>query len=150
VTVPPSSPASVSRRTVIKHAGLAAAALAGLSACTTYGSGGGTPSSAPTGGGATSAGAGATVKTADIPVGGGKIFADLSAVVTQPTAGEFKAFSSICTHQNCPVTEVTDTINCNCHGSKFSITDGSVVTPPATQALAAKRVSVEGEDLTIA
>ena len=71
-------------------------------------------------------------------------------MVTQPTAGEFKAFSSICTHQNCPVTEVTDTITCNCHGSKFSITDGSVVNPPATQALAAKQVSVEGEDLTIA
>jgi nitrite reductase/ring-hydroxylating ferredoxin subunit len=150
VTALSSSPAPVSRRTVIKHAGLAAAALAGLSACTNYGSGGGTPSGAPTGGGATTAGAGATVKTADIPVGGGKIFADLSAVVTQPTAGQFKAFSSICTHQNCPVTEVTDTINCNCHGSKFSITDGSVVNPPATQALAAKQVSVEGGDLTIA
>ena len=150
MTALPSSPAPVSRRTVIKHAGLAAAALAGLSACTNYGSGGGTPSSAPTGGGATSAGAGATIKTADIPVGGGKIFADVSAVVTQPTAGEFKAFSSICTHQNCPVTEVTDTINCNCHGSRFSITDGSVINPPATQALAAKQVSVEGEDLTIA
>jgi Rieske Fe-S protein len=152
VTALPPSPAAaaLSRRTVIKHAGLAAAALAGLSACTNYGSGGGTPSGVPTGGGATSAGAGGTVKTADIPVGGGKIFADLSAVVTQPTAGEFKAFSSICTHQNCPVTEVTDTINCNCHGSKFSITDGSVVNPPATQALAAKQVSVAGEDLTIA
>jgi nitrite reductase/ring-hydroxylating ferredoxin subunit len=149
VTALPSSPSSLSRRTVIKHAGLAAAALASLSACTNYGSGGGTPSSAPTGGGATSTGAGATIKTADIPVGGGKIFADLSAVVTQPTAGEFKAFSSICTHQNCPVTEVTDTINCNCHGSKFSITDGAVLNPPATQALAAKQVSVEGEDLTI-
>ena len=71
-------------------------------------------------------------------------------MVTQPTAGEFKAFSSICTHQNCPVTEVTDTINCNCHGSRFAITDGSVINPPATQALAAKQVSVEGEDLTIA
>ena len=150
MTALPSSPAPVSRRTVIKHAGLAAVALAGLSACTNYGSGGGTPSSAPTGGGATSAGAGATIKTADIPVGGGKIFADVSAVVTQPTAGEFKAFSSICTHQNCPVTEVTDTINCNCHGSRFSITDGSVLNPPATQALAAKQVSVEGDDLTIA
>jgi Rieske Fe-S protein len=151
VTTLPSSPdaAALSRRTVLKHAGLAAAALAGLSACTSYGAGGGTPSSAPAGGGATTAGS-ATAKVAEIPVGGGKIFADLSAVVTQPTAGEFKAFSSICTHQNCPVTEVTDTINCNCHGSKFSITDGSVLTPPATQALAAKQVSVDGDELTVA
>jgi len=149
VTTLPSSPAAaaLSRRTVIKHAGLAAAALAGLSACTSYGPGGGTPSSAP----ATSAGGGgATAKTADIPVGGGKIFADIQAVVTQPTAGEFKAFSSICTHQNCPVTEVTDTINCNCHGSRFSITDGSVVNPPATQPLGTKTVTVEGDSLTVA
>ena len=148
--------AVLSRRTVIKHAGLAAAALAGLSACTTYGSGG-TPSNAPAttaGGGATSTGGasaagGATAKTADIPVGGGKIFADIQAVVTQPTAGEFKAFSSICTHQSCPVAAVTDTINCDCHGSKFSITDGSVVNPPATQPLAAKTVTVEGNSLTV-
>ena len=106
-----------SRRTVIKHAGLAAAALAGLSACTNYGAG--TPSSA----GhecrwrrderRRQAPADATATTADIPVGGGKIFADIQAVITQPTAGEFKAFSSICTHQNCPVADVTDTINCN-------------------------------------
>lgn len=147
----PDAPA-LSRRTVIKHAGLAATALAGLSACTNYGApGGGATSSAPApsgSGGATSAVA-ATAKTADIPVGGGKIFADIQAVVTQPTAGEFKAFSSICTHQNCPVADVTDTINCNCHGSKFSLADGSVVNPPAAQPLAAKTVTVDGDNLTV-
>ena len=122
----------------------------------------GTPSSAPAtsaGGGATSAGGGsatsaggggaATATTADIPVGGGKIFADIQAVITQPTAGEFKAFSSICTHQNCPVAEVTDTINCTCHGSKFSITDGSVVNPPATNPLGERTVTVDGDKLTV-
>ncbi len=150
-----SDAAALSRRTVIKHAGLAAAALAGLSACTNYGSGGGTPSSAPAtsaGGGATSAAGGggaATATTADIPVGGGKIFADIQAVITQPTEGEFKAFSSICTHQNCPVTEVTDTINCSCHGSKFSIADGSVLNPPATNPLGERTVTVDGDDLTV-
>jgi Rieske Fe-S protein len=137
---------------VIKHAGLAAAALAGLSACTNYRSGGATPSSAPaTSAPATSAAGGpATATTAEIPVGGGKIFADIQAVITQPTAGQFKAFSSICTHQNCPVTDVTDTINCNCHGSRFSIVDGSVVNPPATQPLGERTVTVEGDNLTVA
>ena len=103
------------------------------------------------GGSATSAGGGgaATATTADIPVGGGKIFADIQAVITQPTAGEFKAFSSICTHQNCPVADVTDTINCTCHGSKFSITDGSVVNPPATNPLGERTVTVDGENLTV-
>jgi len=132
----------ISRRTAIMQAGLAAAALAGLSGCTNYGASE-TPSSAPSAAGPLSA------KAADIPVGGGKIFADAQAVITQPSAGEFKAFTSICTHAQCPVFDVTDTINCNCHGSKFSITDGSVVKDPATTPLAAKTVTVDGDDLTI-
>ena len=71
-----------------------------------------------------------TVKAADIPVGSGKVFPDAQTVITQPKAKEFKAFSSICTHQGCQVDAVTTTINCPCHGSKYSITDGSVVNPP--------------------
>ena len=160
---PTTHPPSLSRRTVIKQAGLAAAALAGLSACTNYGAPTAEPSAAPTAepsaaptssgggasGGATSQ-AGGLAKTSDIPVGSGKIFAEAQAVVTQPTAGEFKAFTSICTHQQCPVVEVTDTINCKCHGSKFSITDGSVVNPPAPSPLAAKTVTVSGEEISVA
>ena len=83
-------------------------------------------------------------------MGSGKIFADAQTVITQPTAGEFKAFTSICTHQQCPVAEVTDTINCKCHGSKFSITDGSVVNPPAPSPLAAKTVTVSGDEISVA
>jgi Rieske Fe-S protein len=70
------------------------------------------------------------------------IFAEQNVVVTQPTEGEFRAFDNICTHLNCPVTDVTDTINCNCHGSKFSIEDGSVVSKPAEKPLPAKQVTV--------
>jgi nitrite reductase/ring-hydroxylating ferredoxin subunit len=172
----PTTATPLSRRAVIKHAGLAAAALAGLSACTNYGAPTAAPSSAP----ATSAGAGATqsasggatetasgratqtasggatesagglAKTSEIPVGSGKIFPEVQTVITQPTAGEFKAFTSICTHQQCPVVEVTDTINCKCHGSKFSITDGSVVSPPAPSPLAAKAVTVDGDTIRVA
>ena len=151
--------APLSRRTVIKNVGFAAAALAGLSGCTNYGAPTAAPSSqAPSAtsgpgsatSGQSSAAAGATAKTADIPVGSGKIFPDIQAVITQPQEGEFKAFSSICTHQQCPVAEVTDTINCKCHGSKYSITDGSVVNPPAPQPLAAKTVTVDGDNLIVA
>lgn len=89
--------------------------------------------------------------TADIPVGGGKIFKDEQVVVTQPTDGEFKAFTSICTHQKCPVANVSDgTINCTCHGSRFSITDGSVTKPPATQPLAEKKITVSGNSILLA
>jgi nitrite reductase/ring-hydroxylating ferredoxin subunit len=137
----------VTRRTLIIRGGLCVLALGTLSACTNYGSGSGTPSQA----GSTSAGTGAGVSTAkaDIPVGSGKIFAEAQTVITQPKSGQFKAFTAICTHQQCTVAEVTDTINCNCHGSKFSITDGSVVNGPAQNPLAAKTVTASGDKLTV-
>jgi nitrite reductase/ring-hydroxylating ferredoxin subunit len=147
----PTDSLPISRRTVIMNAGLAAAALAGLSSCTTYGSGPVTePAPANTSGGATGgAGSGLTATAADIPVGSGKVFPDAQAVITQPKQGDFKAFSAICTHQNCPVANVTDTINCECHGSKYSITDGSVVNPPATRPLDTKTINVDGDTLTV-
>jgi nitrite reductase/ring-hydroxylating ferredoxin subunit len=123
-----------------------------LSACTNYGAPTtGEPTGAATSpGGGTTSQAGGLAKTSEIPVGSGKIFADAQTVITQPTAGEFKAFTSICTHQQCQVAEVTDTIDCKCHGSKFSITDGSVVNPPAQSPLAAKNVTVEGDTVSVA
>jgi Rieske Fe-S protein len=87
-------------------------------------------------------------RTDEIPVGGGKVFADRKIVVTQPEQGEFKAFSAICTHQNCTVANVSDqTINCNCHGSKFSITDGAVENGPATRPLPAEQITVTGNSI---
>ncbi len=98
----------------------------------------------------------ALAKLSDIPVGGGKIFESDNVVVTQPTAGTFKAFSATCTHKSCIVKTVTDgLINCPCHGSQFSIKDGSVVTPArglakdAMQPLPAKTVTVTGNDLSV-
>jgi Rieske Fe-S protein len=96
-------------------------------------------------------GAGGIAKTSEIKVGGGKIFADDGVVITQPTKGEFKAFSNVCTHQGCPVAEVAGgTINCTCHGSKFSIEDGSVKGGPAKKGLAEKEITVEGKNITLA
>ena len=138
----------ISRRTVIMNSGLAAAALAGLSSCTTYGTG--TQPSAPASGqGSGGSGQGVTAKSAEIPVGSGKVFPDAQTVVTQPKKGQFKAFSAVCTHQGCIVNAVTNTINCPCHGSKYSITDGSVVNPPATQPLAPKTIKVSGGNVVV-
>lgn len=86
---------------------------------------------------------------ADVPEGGGVILGEAGLVVTQPTTGEFKAFSSTCTHQACQVTGVTETIDCVCHGSKFSLTDGSVVQGPATEPLAEKPVEVRGQRIVL-
>ena len=142
----------LSRRRLIRNTGLSALAIGGLSACTNYGAQPAAPATSAGSGGASdpaSGAGGSAIAKADIPVGGGKIFADLQAVVTQPASGEFKAFTSVCTHQGCTVAEVVQTINCTCHGSKFSITDGSVVSGPATAPLAAKNVAANGDNLTV-
>jgi Rieske Fe-S protein len=83
-------------------------------------------------------------------VGGGVILDDADYVITQPARGEFKAFSKICTHQNCPVTEIADgSINCKCHGSRFSIEDGSVQNGPATRPLPEAEVTVAGNQVVV-
>jgi Rieske Fe-S protein len=92
----------------------------------------------------------ALTSTSAIQVGGGKIFADQEVVVTQPAAGQFKCFTAVCSHQGCLVSSVSDgTINCDCHGSQYSIEDGSVVTGPATFALAEEPIEVAGDSITL-
>jgi Rieske Fe-S protein len=91
----------------------------------------------------------AVAKTSDIPEGSGVIFEDASVVITQPVAGTFNGFSNICTHQGCPLFDVTETINCNCHGSQFSIEDGSVVSGPAEKPLPTQGLVVSGNDITL-
>ena len=88
--------------------------------------------------------------TSEVPVGGGKIYTAEKVVVTQPTQGQFKAFSAICTHQGCPVSKIEgEDIDCTCHGSKFSIKDGSVVEGPAKQPLQEFTVSADGGKIRV-
>ena len=93
-----------SRRESLMAAGVAVAGTAGLTAC---GSSAGDAVSQRRRSGAASAASDAIAK-ADIPVGGGKVFDALKVVVTQPTAGDYKAFSAICTHQGCTVSGVVE------------------------------------------
>jgi Rieske Fe-S protein len=86
----------------------------------------------------------------EIPEGGGKIFADADTVITQPTAGDYKAFSATCTHQGCKVSSVEDgNIVCKCHNSMFSISDGSVTGGPANAPLPEKGVKVNGDGISV-
>jgi Rieske Fe-S protein len=89
------------------------------------------------------------VKADEVPVGSGKVFGDQGVVVTQPAAGTYRAFTATCTHAGCTLAGVTDTINCNCHGSKFSVTDGSVVNGPATSPLKAYSAAASGDTIRI-
>ncbi|WP_335941106.1 Rieske (2Fe-2S) protein [Streptomyces sp. PTD5-9] len=136
------------RRAVVTAVG-AASVGAVLAAC-----GGRTEPAAPKpamgAGGVDGGGRDVLAKTADIPRGGGKIFADRGVVVTQPEAGGFKAFSSKCTHQGCTVSSVSDgTINCPCHASRFDIATGDVTSGPATQPLPARPIKVVNGSITL-
>lgn len=124
------SPLSLTRRSTLRASVLAATAAtaASLGACSTA----------------------QPVAASDVPVGGGLVVGDLDAVITQPTAGVFHAFSATCTHGGCRVTTVEDgLIHCPCHGSTFDDTTGEVRQGPATRALPVKQVTVAGESLTI-
>ncbi|MEU4567392.1 Rieske (2Fe-2S) protein [Micromonospora sp. NPDC023956] len=152
----PTGPAT--RRTLLAGAGAVGAAVV-LTAC--GGDDEPTGSTAPTSGGpdvSPSADAGGdrdaadgVVATADVPVGGGVILASKGVVVTQPSAGVFKGFSPICTHQKCPVSRIDGgTIICTCHNSRFSIEDGAVKGGPAKKPLPAKEIVVDGDQIRLA
>lgn len=161
----------ITRRTVLRGAGAmgaVAASAASLAACgssspsstattgsaaTTTGQATSTPvpttgsASGTAGGGA--AASGTKVAKADVPVGGGKIVG--GAVVTQPSSGTFKAFTSTCTHQGCTVLSVANNkIMCPCHGSGFDASTGAVVNGPATRALPAKTLTDSGDSVVVA
>src|ERR1700731_2108224 len=70
-------------------------------------------------------------QASDIPVGGGAIYTAAKVVVTQPASGQYKAFSAVCTHVGCIMSEVANgTIDCPCHGGQFKVTNGAVVAGP--------------------
>ena len=131
------------RRRVLVSGSVVAAVAALTSACGK--SGASTPgASAPV------SAAGTTVATGDVPVGGGVVLQDQQVVVTQPTAGTFMAFSAVCTHEGCTVTQVSNgAITCPCHMGQFSVTDGSVLGGPPPSPLAAVPLTVSGGTITL-
>jgi Rieske Fe-S protein len=133
---------SSTRRTVLAT-GAAVALAAG---CTKYGNSNSSGSST-----VNASGGQELAKTSDIPLGGGKIFADQKVVVTQPKKDEFKAFSAVCTHLGCTVGTISNgIIECPCHHSKYRIADGSVAGGPAPKPLPAEQIKVEGKSIRLA
>ncbi|GAB2645405.1 Rieske (2Fe-2S) protein [Kribbella swartbergensis] len=105
------------------------------------------PSSAPS---SSAPASGGTVlgPASEVPVGGGKVYPEAKVVVTQPSAGQYKGFSAVCTHQGNPIGSVEGgQIVCPFHNSHFSITDGSPVSGPANAPLPPVNVAVEGSNI---
>jgi nitrite reductase/ring-hydroxylating ferredoxin subunit len=136
----------LNRRRLMRNAAIAGGVVAvgaGLAAC-----GGG--SSSASGGGSVPSKPTVLGKTSDIPVGGGKIYPNDNVVVTQPVAGTFKGFSSTCTHMGCTVDKVANgLIQCPCHGSMYSVSDGTVKAGPAPRALPAEKIEIKGTQVVL-
>jgi Rieske Fe-S protein len=136
--------ASINRRRALAGSAALAVGAPVLAAC---GSGGSraVDSGASEGPGGSDSGE-TLASAADVPVGGCFVVQDAKVVVTQPTEGDFKAFTAVCTHQGCLVETSTEgDIPCPCHSSKFSLEDGSPVSGPATSALAPVEITVDGD-----
>jgi Rieske Fe-S protein len=104
---------------------------------------GGGATTSPTAGGPAQRGAPDGIPVDSVPVGGGVVDPNRRVVVTQPTAGQFRAFDATCTHEFCLVTSVDGgLITCPCHGSQFRIEDGSVARGPARQPLPSRNATV--------
>lgn len=113
----------------------------------------GSPSSSPSASesgsdGTATPSADALAATSDVPVGGCLVVSSAKIVVTQPTEGDFKAFSAVCTHQGCLVESSSEgDIPCPCHASKFSLEDGSPISGPASSPLEAVDITVDGDSI---
>ncbi|WP_426566967.1 Rieske (2Fe-2S) protein [Angustibacter sp. McL0619] len=137
--------AEPSRRALLQGVGAVAVVGAAVTACSDDGGSG------PAGSGSSAAAGSVVGATSTVPVGGGSVFPDARVVVTQPSAGEFKGYSTRCTHQGCAVTSVSDGfIVCPCHNSRFAISDGAPTSDSlAKEPLAPVAVSVSGSDVVL-
>lgn len=87
---------------------------------------------------------------AEVPLAGGVVLPAEQLVLTQPAAGEFHAFTAICTHQGCPVSRVEQRgIFCPCHSSIFDAVSGEPIAGPATEPLYEYPLQLDGDALLV-
>jgi Rieske Fe-S protein len=145
---------SLDRRRVLGVAAAAGVGLPLLAACgqnsDTTSSTSASSSSSPTAGQTKQPAAGGAdlVAASAVPVDGGVVIQDKKVVVCQPSKGQFKAFTAVCTHMGCIVGSVSNnTIVCPCHGSQYSAQDGSVLGGPAPAPLKPVKIRVKGGEI---
>jgi Rieske Fe-S protein len=90
----------------------------------------------------------------DIPVGGGSLVnvgADGYLLVTQPHAGDIRAFNPTCPHQGTTVDPPSGgVITCPAHGSQFAPDTGAVERGPASTGLTEVPVQVRNGQIVLA
>lgn len=67
--------------------------------------------------------------------------------------GDLYAFGDVCTHRRCNLSagEIEGTaIECECHGSMFSMETGEVLNPPATEPIATFEIRELDGDIQVA
>lgn len=78
---------------------------------------------------------------------------DGERVVLANAGGQIYALAELCTHAECPLSEGDldgEELVCPCHGSRFDVKNGEVLSLPANEPLAVYNVKVEGSDVLIA
>ncbi|MFE4519898.1 Rieske (2Fe-2S) protein [Kitasatospora sp. NPDC056783] len=94
------------------------------------------------------------VAAASVPVGGSAQVKDPATgdavYIVQPKAGQYCAFSAVCTHSGCAVDAPKNgQLYCPCHGSRFDAATGAVVNGPAVKPLSKYAVTKDGDQLTL-
>ncbi len=89
----------------------------------------------------------------ELPLNSAKIFrfGNKPGILVHTAAGEYKAFSAVCTHLGCTVQYDRDAshIWCACHNGHFDL-NGRVISGPPPRPLEEFNVSLRGEDIVVA
>ena len=91
-------------------------------------------------------------KRSEVPVNSGKIFkfGNKPGILVHTAAGEFKAFSAVCTHLECIVQYRDDTkqIWCACHNGQYNLSGKNIGGPPP-RPLEEYKVNTRGDDIVV-
>jgi len=92
-------------------------------------------------------------KTEEVTPGQGKLIeVENRRIALFNVGGTYYAIDDTCTHAGGPLSEgpvERDVVTCPWHGSKFKISTGEVLSPPARRGVASYPVRVEGSDIKI-
>jgi Rieske Fe-S protein len=91
-------------------------------------------------------------KLNEVPLNSGKIFkfGNKPGILVHTAAGEFKAFSAVCTHLECIVQYRDDTkqIWCACHNGQYNLSGKNIGGPPP-RPLEEYKVNTRGDEVVV-